>query len=259
MTLPFAFDQFPVFLLVFVRVAAIVGTMPLLGEATVPAQVKAAMALLLSLLLYPLVAGGFAARVPDATLAWVPALVMEVLVGGVIGFTVRLITAAFEFAGEVVGYVLGLSLAQAVDPQTHLQVPIVGQFLTVLGFLTFLAINAHHVLIAALVQSFAWVPPFAPAVGAGFADTLVDLAFNLFCLGLQIAAPVVAAMLLVNVAMGIVARAVPQMHVMLVAMPLTIAIGFVVLGLSLPYIGAAMAQAYGGLDQTLAGVLGSLG
>jgi flagellar biosynthetic protein FliR len=258
MTLPFAFSQFPVFLLVFVRVAAIAMSMPLLGETTVPAQVKAALALLLSLLLYPLVAGDFAARVPDATLAWVPALVMEVLVGGVIGFTVRLITAAFEFAGEVMGYILGLSLAQAVDPQTRLQVPIVGQFLTVLGFLTFLAINAHHILIAALVQSFSFAPPFGMSITAGFADTLVDLVFDLFRLGLQIAAPVVAAMLLVNVAMGIVARAVPQMHVMLVAMPLTIAIGFVVLGLSLPYIGAAMAQAYGGLDHTLADVLGSM-
>jgi len=259
MTLPFAFAEFPVFLLVFVRVTAIVVSMPLLGETTVPAQVKMAMALLLSLLLYPLVSGNFAARVPEATLAWVPALVMEVLVGGVIGFTVRLITAAFEFAGEVASYVLGLSLAQAVDPQTHLQVPIVGQFLTVLGFLTFLAINAHHVLIAALVQSFSFAPPFGLSVTAGFADVLVDMVFNLFRLGLQIAAPVVAAMLLVNVAMGIVARAVPQMHVMLVAMPLSIAIGFIVLGVSLPYIGAAMVQAYGGLDQTLAGVLGSLG
>jgi flagellar biosynthetic protein FliR len=258
-TLPFAFAQFPVFLLVFARVAAIVVSMPLLGEGTVPAQVKVAMALLLSLLLYPLVSAGFADRVPAAGLAWVPALVMEVLVGGVIGFTVRLITAAFEFAGEVTGWVLGLSLAQAVDPQTHLQVPIVGQFLTVLGFLTFLAINAHHVLIAAMVQSFAWVPPFAPTIGAGFADVLVDLAFNLFRLGLQIAAPVVAAMLLVNVAMGIVSRAVPQMHVMLVAMPLSIAVGFIVLGVSLPYIGAAMVQAYGGLGSTLAGVLGSMG
>jgi flagellar biosynthetic protein FliR len=258
MTLPIAFAQFPVFLLVFVRVTAIVVSMPLLGENTVPAQVKVAMALLLSLLLYPLVAGGFAARVPEATLAWVPALALEALVGGVIGFTVRLITAAFEFAGEVAGYVLGLSLAQAVDPQTHLQMPIVGQFLTVLGFLTFLAINAHHVLIAAMVQSFTWVPPLGTEVTAGFADLMVDLVFDLFRLGLQIAAPVVAAMLLVNVAMGIVSRAVPQMHVMLVAMPLTIAIGFIVLGVSLPYVGSAMAQAYGGLGPTLANVLGSL-
>jgi len=108
------------------------------------------------------------------------------------------------------------------------------------------------------VQSFSFVPPFGAAVTAGFADVLVDQAFDLFRLGLQIAAPVVAAMLLVNVAMGIVSRAVPQMHVMLVAMPLTIAVGFIVLGISLPFIGSAMAQAYGGLDQTLAGVLGSL-
>lgn len=258
MTLPFAFSEFPAFLLVFVRVGAIVGTMPLLGERMVPTQVKVAVALLLSLLLYPLVAPGFAERVPEATLAWVPALVLEALVGGVIGFTVRLITAAFEFAGEVTGYVLGLSLAQAVDPQTHLQVPIVGQFLTVLGFLTFLSINAHHVLIGGLVESFHWLPPFGLTVTAGFADLMVDLVFDLFRLGLQIAAPVVAAMLLVNVGLGIVSRAVPQMHVLLVVMPMSIAIGFLVLGISLPYVGAAMVQAYGGLERTLGLVFGSL-
>lgn len=258
MPLPLAFTDFPAFLLVLVRVAAILGTMPLLGERMVPRQVKVAMALLLALLLFPAVAGTITPRVPDNPLAWVPALVLEVLVGGVIGFTVRLITSAFEFAGEVMGFVLGLSLAQAVDPQTRLQVPIIGQFLTVLSFLTFLSINAHHVLIGALVTSFEWVPPFGMSVTAGFADLVVDLAFQLFRLGLQIAAPVIAAILLANVGLGIVARAVPQMHVMLVAMPMTIAVGFLVLGLSLPYMAGAMATAYGGLGDTLADLMATL-
>jgi len=171
---------------------------------------------------------------------------------------VRLITAAFEFAGEVAGYVLGLSLAQAVDPQTHLQVPIVGQFLTVLSFLVFLSINAHHVLIGALVSSFEWVPPLSMNVTAGFADLVVDLGFQVFRLGLQIAAPVVAAILLVNVGMGIMSRAVPQMHVMIVVMPLTIAVGFLVIGLSLPYMANTMVQAYGGLGDTLTHLMASL-
>jgi flagellar biosynthetic protein FliR len=258
MPLPFTLADFPAFLMVLVRVAAILGTMPLLGERMVPRSVKVALALLLAVMLFPAVGASIVARMPDAPLAWVPALVLEVLVGGVIGFTVRLITAAFEFAGEVAGFVLGLSLAQAVDPQTRLQVPIVGQFLTVLSFLTFLAINAHHVLIGALVASFEWVPPFGLTVTAGFADLLVDMAFQVFRLGLQIAAPVVAAILLVNVGMGIVARAVPQMHVMIVAMPMTIAIGFLVMGLSLPHMAGAMAGAYGGLGDTLEQVMGSL-
>jgi flagellar biosynthetic protein FliR len=258
MPLPFTFAQFPAFLLILVRVAAIVTTMPLLGERMVPAQVRAALILLLSLLLFPLVAGGFAARIPANALAWIPALVLEFLLGAAIGYTVRLITAAFEFAGEVAGYVLGLSLAQAVDPQTHLQVPIVGQFLTVLSFLVFLSINAHHVLIGTLVSSFQWVPHLSLTVTAGFADLVVDLTFQVFRLGLQIAAPVVAAILLVNVGMGIMARAVPQMHVMIVAMPLTIAIGFLVIGLSLPYMGQAMVTAYGGLGGTLTQLLASL-
>jgi len=257
MALPFSLAQFPVFLLVLVRVGAIVATMPLLGERMVPTQVKVAMSLLLALLLYPTVAGGFADRVPANILAWVPALGLEVLLGGAIGFSVRLITSAFEFAGEIAGYVLGLSLAQAVDPQTHLQTPIIGQFLTVLSFLTFLSINAHHVLIGALVQSFAWLPPLSLSVGAGFADLVVDLSFQLFRLGLQIAAPVVAAILLVNVGMGIMARAVPQMHVMIVAMPMTIAIGFLVLGLSLPYMGGVMVNAYGGLGDTFVQLMAS--
>ena len=88
--------------------------------------------------------------------------------------------------------------------------------------------------------------------------TFGALAFQVFRLGLQIAAPVIAAILLVNVGMGIIARAVPQMHVMVVAMPMTIAIGFLVMGLSLPYMGGVMVTAYGGLGDTLTQLMASL-
>jgi len=258
MPLPITFTEFPAFTMVFVRVMAIIGTMPLLGERMVPRQVKVALALLLALILFPSVSGAFADRIPENVLAWIPALSLEVLFGAVIGFTVRLITTAFEFAGEVVGYVLGLTLAQAVDPQTNLQVPIVGQFLTVLSFLIFLAIDAHHVLIGALVASFEWLPPFGIHITHDFAQLLIDLVFQLFRTGLQIAAPMVAAILLANVGLGVISRAVPQMHVMMVAMPLTIATGFLVLGLSLPYIVNLMTSAYGGLGTTFLDLFGSM-
>ncbi len=251
MTMPLTFADFPAFTLVFVRVAAIIGTMPLFGDQTVPRQVKAAMTLILALILFPSVSGAFIGRMPENILAWIPALGMEVLFGAAMGFAVRLVTNAFEFAGEIIGYMLGLTIAQAVDPQTNLHTPIIGQFLSVLSFLIFLTINAHHILIGALVTSFSWLPPLGITLTGDFTTLLIDLTFELFRMGVQIATPIVAAILLANVGMGVISRAVPQMHIMLVAMPLTIGIGFLLLGLSLPYIINLMVAAYSGLSDTL--------
>ncbi|MFQ5508686.1 MAG: flagellar biosynthetic protein FliR [Leptospirillia bacterium] len=258
MVLPFTFAEFPAFAMVLVRVGAIIGTMPLLGEQTVPRQVKVLTALLLAFLLFPMVRGGFIDRIPENPLAWVPALGLEMLLGGVIGFTVRLITTAFEFAGEVIGFTMGLSLAQAVDPQTQLQVPLIGQFLTVMTFLVFLSINAHHILLGALVDSFSWLPPFTMQVTENFADLMINLVFEVFRTGLQIAAPILIALLLANAGLGIISRAVPQMHVMLVAMPLTITLGIVMLGVSIPFLAGMMITAYNGVDATLADLFVSL-
>lgn len=258
MPLPLAYADFPAFLLVFVRVLAVIGTMPLFGDHMVPRQVKLGMALLLALILFPTVSAPFAGQVPANILGWMPALFMEALFGAAIGFTARLITTAFEFAGEVAGYMLGLTLAQAVDPQTNLQVPIIGQFLSVLSFMIFLAINAHHILIGALVTSFDALPPFSIHIGGGFATLIIGLVFELFKLGLQVSAPVVAAILLANVGLGVISRAVPQMHVLVVAMPLTIAMGLLVIGLSLPYVTGLMVDAYGGMGDQLAAVTASM-
>ncbi len=256
--MPLAFVDFPAFMLVFVRVAAIIGTMPLFGDQTVPRPVKLAMALLLSLLLFPTVSTAFIGNMPANVLAWAPALGMEVLFGAAIGFSVRLITNAIEFAGEIAGYMLGLSMAQAVDPQTNLQIPIIGQFLSVLSFLIFLAINAHHVIIGALVTSFEWLPPLGVTIGDSFAPLMIDLVFDLFKIGLQIATPIIAAILLAQVGMGVISRAVPQMHVMMVVMPLTIAVGFLLIGLTLPYIINVVVIAFSGLGDTLMSLMSSM-
>jgi len=255
---PIAFADFPAFSLVFVRVASVIGTMPLFGEKSVPRPVKVSLSLVLALILFPSVSGAFAGNMPATPLAWFPALVMEVLFGAVLGYAVRLITTAIEFAGEIAGYMLGLTMAQAVDPQTNLQIPIIGQFLSVLAFLIFLAMNAHHTLIAALVMSFEWLPPLSIHVGAEFADLIIDLVFGLFTMGLQIATPIVAAILLANVGMGLISRAVPQMHVMMVAMPATIAVGFLLLAVSLPFILNLITMAYTGLGDTFYALIASL-
>ncbi len=258
MPLAIPFGEFPAFMLVLTRVAAIIGTMPLLGDASVPRQVKIAIALLLAAMLYPSVNGYFIGGLPDNLLAWLPAIFMEVVFGGIIGYTVRLIAVAFEFAGEIMGYMLGLTLAQAVDPQTQTPVPLIGQFLTVLNFLILLALDAHHTILQALVTSFSVLPPMAIHLSASFADLMITLVFGLFTTGLKIAAPVVAAILLANVGMGVISRAVPQMHVMMVAMPMTVALGFLALGVSLPYVVALMSDAYIGLEPTLANLIVSM-
>lgn len=150
----------------------------------------------------------------------------ELLVGCILGFITQIIFSVFRVAGHYLDVQMGLGVANVVDPEYGTQVPLLGNLLYMLAILTFLAINGHHVLITGLFESYRLIPIEGFHYTGELSLFLCRLVGEMFLLALQMALPVVGALLIVDLVLGVIARTVPQMNVFFVALPLKIALGF---------------------------------
>jgi flagellar biosynthetic protein FliR len=157
-----------------------------------------------------------------------------VLVGAAIGFAIQIAFAAAELAGDLIGLQMGLSFASFIDPARNEETPIIGSFLGVLLMLLFFAVNGHLVLLAAVANSFAAVPVGIASLHWLAWRPLVDAGAMIFTAGLQIAMPVIAALILANLALGVLTRTAPQLNLFAVGFPVTLMVGMLVLLLALP-------------------------
>jgi flagellar biosynthesis protein FliR len=220
------------FLLVFARIGTMTMMLPGLGEQNVSARLRLTMALVLAAILLPLHRNAY--HIDPSAIG--PALVMlveEIMVGAVLGLTARLTISALEVAGSVIAQQLGLGFVTAVDPTQGEQGVIVGNFLTLLGLTLIFATDMHHLVIAALNDSYnVFAPGEVPATGdvAALVTRTVSGAFRI---GIQLAAPFLAFGLLFNIGLGVLSRLMPQMQVFFVALPLSILTGLLLLVLAL--------------------------
>jgi len=162
------------------------------------------------------------------------------------GFSMRLVFAAFEMAGDLLGLQMGLAFAQFIDPARGMQTPLIGSFLGVLAMLTFLVIDGHLLVIAAVVQSFELIP-ISANLSVVNSQSIALAGSIMFMLALQISLPVMAAVLISNIVLGILARAAPQLNVMSIGFSITIGVGLWILWVSLPYFIAGIDGAIGRL------------
>ena len=218
------------FLLTFARVGTLVMLMPGFGENLVSARLRLAFALLVSLLLFPMVRPLL--PVQDAT-PGAPGLIAllfgEILIGLVLGLTVRMVLAALQTAGIVISQQLGLSYAMTVDPTMGGQQAALGNFLTLLGITLILATDLHHLALDAIGRSYMILPPDG-VPGMGEAAQLAVRAIGRgFTLAVQISAPFLAFALLFNLGLGVLSRLMPQLQVFFVAVPASILIGMLIL------------------------------
>ena len=229
------YPQIQLFLLVFLRVTAILMSLPIFSGNNVPNMFKAGLALAVALVLYPVIE---LAALPemDGWLFLTVGVASEVLLGLGVGLAIRLMMAGIQMAGQVAGYQMGLAIANIMDPATSMQTPVLAQAFNLLAMLIFLSINAHHWFFRALVESFALLPPFTFGVSASFIAYLMAMAGNMFVIALKIGAPVIVVLILTSVSFGLMARTVPQMNIFIVAMPLKIVVGLLFIVFSLPYL-----------------------
>jgi flagellar biosynthesis protein FliR len=208
------------------RVSGFVLTAPAASEVVVPRLVKIVLILALSFLLGPLVEAPTGLSIFSA--AGMLAAVSELLIGVSIGMVVQLTFEALVFAGQSISLTMGLGFATLVDPQRGAQVPVLGQMFMIFGTLIYLSINGHLMLLGALAQSFHSLP-IGANIGQDFFLSVVLWGARVFDTGLLIALPAVIALVIVNLALGVVTRAAPQLNLFGIGFTITLLSGFFVL------------------------------
>ena len=235
------------FLLVFARVGTMVMLLPGIGETGMPTRVRLTIALTLTAILLPLHRSAYSidlrALGPVLTM-----LLEEIIIGAVLGLTARLAISALQVAGSVVAQQLGLGFVTAVDPTQNQQGVLVGNFLAMLGVTLIFATDLHHLVIAALNDSYQLFQPGELPVVGDMAQLVTRTIGTAFKIGIQLSAPFLVFGLLFNLGLGVLSRLMPQMQVFFIGMPLSITLGLLLL---LLVIGAMMGLFVGYIENVL--------
>lgn len=225
--------QFHIFLLVLLRISALLIVAPIFGHRLYLARAKIGMAFMISLVVFPLVANQ-GLQVPEGVFPYAFMMVREVLMGMVLGFTVLLLFIGIQFAGQLAGLQMGFGIVNVIDPQSHGQVSIIAQFLNILAVLIVLSIDGHHLILQGLIGSFDAVPLGGVEFKVPIAEKIISISSQIFGIAIKISAPILISLLSISVALGVLARTVPQMNVFIVGFPVQLAVGMSVLVASLP-------------------------
>lgn len=232
--------HWPTFVLVSGRVVGLLLVAPLWSMTGIPSSIRGAMAVALAFALLPAVP---ATALPADYPAYPVVLAAELLVGLGIGLTGAMLMHGVALAGEVASLQMGLNLGQAFSPMTESGGPGVGDLKSLMALAVFVTLGGHLMLLRALAASFDAIPAGAGIDLAGGATALVRLAATVFATAVQVAAPLIIALLLANLAFAILGRAVPQLSAMAIAFPVTITLGLVALGAALPFMARTVARA----------------
>jgi len=221
------------FMLLFVRIGAILMLMPALGEDMIPARLRLGFALAFTLVVYPLLSPQLPAM-PDDMMAIAGFIFHELAVGLMLGAIVRITVMATTVAGAIIAFQAGLSAAMAADPtQVGVQGAVFGSFLSFLGMTLIFATDLHHVALAATYDSYAVFPLDAPLMFDDAAQLAIRTVAGAFSVGVQMAAPFIVFGLVFNLGAGILARLMPAMQVFFVLMPANIILGLVLFAMLL--------------------------
>ena len=219
-------------LLTLMRVSIVLFLMPIFNTNALPMQVKASVSLVLTLALWPhVVLAG--TDMPQHPLSLGLMLLGEMVLGLIMGMVVQFLFFGIQSGGELLGFQMGFTMVNVADPLSGIQNGAAAYFLWMVAILTFLTFDGHLLMIKALADSFHLVPAGGLLVGDILMRQVFDLLTQLFVVAIKVAAPVMVALFLTELALGLMNRAAPQMHVMLIGFPLKIAAGFFFLGLLL--------------------------
>jgi flagellar biosynthetic protein FliR len=247
--------DFAVYWLLVARVGGFWSAAPVLGSQIVPMAVKAPGVAVLALAMLPAV-GGASATLPTALLPYAGLVVRELALGLALGFLAQVVLAAVQVAGELIDVQMGFSVANVIDPSFGQPVPLMGGFLLTAALVVFLLVGGDHILIGALALSYRVVPLGGPSpllAAGGQAFTALGWAFEA---AIAMAAPILGVGVVVNLGLGLLGRAAPQLNVLATGLPAQILVGIATLMLALPGIMAVTAQLAPQAAQQIAQLLG---
>jgi flagellar biosynthetic protein FliR len=224
------------------RILGLLAASPLWGSQAIPVSVKVLLGTMLALIMAPLVPA-LPAQDP-MSMAGLLIVVQELLIGLSMGFAMRIVFAAVEMAGEVSSLTMGLGFATFFDPQTQGRSSAISQFLALLATTVFIAANVHLVLIEVLAESFISLPISATPMSSGMALEVAKWGAIIFSTGLQLSLPIVAALLITTVALGILTRAAPQLNIFGIGFPISLGVGILLLSQTMPYLSGPLQRLY---------------
>ncbi len=246
------------FFLTFFRVSIIVFLLPFYGGESIPAQVKGALCLVLAFALWPRLsfAGSY---FPAHPLGIGLLLLGEAILGLMLGLCVHFVFAAIQTAGEFMGYQMGFTMVTVMDPMSGSQTSITSHILYMVAMLIFLSLDGHLHLLKAVSLTFSLVPPGGLLVSGKTALDMIALSGTMFLMALKIAAPILASLFMVELGLALMARAAPQMNLMMIGFPIKIGVGFAFMTLLFSILGMYMEDFIIGMGPMFAKLLSAVG
>jgi flagellar biosynthetic protein FliR len=245
-------EELLTFFAVLVRYSVLIAIMPFVGDRLIPMQVKVLLALTVTIALFPtlVVQGqihpGDAAVWGATTSGIAGTIACEVMCGLLLGFTAKLLFESVSFGANLMGNFMGFGSASTYDPHQESQSQVVAQIQMAIAMLIFLALDGHHMMLRASFDSYRWVGLGKAAFGAVASQRLIDLTGQVIRFGLQLSAPVAISMFAVNVAFGVIAKAMPQLNILVLSFAVTALVGLFVMFISVPefqgVVGAVLAR-----------------
>jgi flagellar biosynthetic protein FliR len=242
------------FIFILARCSGIFVFTPFFGSLNIPVQARVILSFVISYL-FALSRTMPASSAPSTFAGVLIGLTGELIVGMAIGFAAHALFAGLQYAGQLVGFQIGFSFVNAVDPQTSSRSTTLSVYQNQIGMMLFLGLNAHHWFIRAIANSLTAVPPYSVHMGQEFVLRMSDLVAQVFVIGFQVAAPVTAVLVLTDITLGLIGRSAPQVHILVIGFPLKILAGFTALGLALYFFPLAMRVYLGRLQENLEMVL----
>ncbi|MBM7632607.1 flagellar biosynthetic protein FliR [Geomicrobium sediminis] len=226
-------NSLPAFLLIFVRLIAFMATIPVFSYRNVPSYFKIGLSFFFALIVLLTI------DVPDISLdgSYFLLIIKEVMVGLLLGLIASMLFYAIQVAGAFIDLKIGFLVANVIDPQTGAQSPLTGGFLYAFAILFLLASNGHHLLLDGMFYSFSYVPIEVSSINittSSVMETAVEAFVTMFLIAFLMSFPIVGSLFLVDVALGMMSRAVPQMNVFVVGLPLKIIIGLPIMMITMP-------------------------
>lgn len=249
-----SFESWAVFLLVLIRCSALIATLPFFSSPNIPALVKAGLSLSLAVMLTPAVNLDAELLPRDVVSIGVLGL-QEFMIGAILGLSVRLLLTTVQVMGQLAGFQMGFAVANVIDPMGGGQVSVLAQFSYLMAILTLLSVGGHYYFFKALADSFILVPPGSFSLSLSLYEQVTRMAADMFSLAIRIGAPVIGALLFTQVIMGVLAKTVPQMNILMVGFPLTVSVGLIFLSLTMLGLVPIMARKFSEMGPMLAGLM----
>ena len=222
----FSADYIVGFMLLFFRIAALFLAVPIFSHKNIPMNIKASMAFLFTIVFYPSMPP---LAIPINMPSIILAILSEFMLGLVVGIMLQLAYNVITFAGGIISFMMGFSMASAIDPQTGVSMPIISQFLSLMGLMVLLTLNLHHWVLLFINTSIQKVPLGGFIMSENIFHYVINAASNMFVVGFMIAFPIIALSWLADVIFGMLMKTMPQFNLLVIGFPIKIMVAFVVL------------------------------